>query len=283
MRKELIISIFAVLFLIGLVCFAFPKPQNTQSFSIILSPHFDDAVLSLGGLMAKRENQTLVATFFGGKPAVVMHTDWDIRSGFSDSDDAILMRESENRSALAPFSATIKNYGYLDFQYGESRNDEQNRELRENITRDIESIISENHGRQIFVYGPAVFGSETVHPDHQALYDAFVTAIKRNAQPNVRFFIYEDFTSIYKFVKTGMGKASDYPGNPDSASERTIIGLTESELGEKIKAVEAYKSQVASFKSTGDDIGSLIEEFYRERCGDIAPPTYACEIVYNEN
>ena len=118
-----------------------PTPVLTvnKPLVIILSPHFDDGVLSLGGLMAKREHELLVATFFTQRPTIVLHTEWDRISGFSDSDEAIFARTNENENSLLPFEAIIKNYNYPDLQY---RKQNQDKEIRDGIVKDMESIIA---------------------------------------------------------------------------------------------------------------------------------------------
>ncbi len=292
MKKKILILIYLILFASGVFYFIKTKdenattPNNTnkkventiKSLAIILSPHFDDGVFSLGGLIAKRENDLLVATFFTERPTKVVHTNWDRISGFSESDEAMLARTKENEKALMPFNAIIRNYGYLDFQY---RKENESKNIRENITQDIETLIKTYQNREIFLYGPATFGLKITHPDHQIVHDAFMDIWKKNKTQNVHFFIYEDFPYVLKFAKSDLGTLNTYLEKKESMKFTEYpIELNKNELSEKINSIYAYESQVKAFRSLGDDIGILAQKFFQERCKTLLPWSYACEVVH---
>lgn len=256
----------------------FYSGDKLPSLTIMLSPHFDDAALSLGGLMAKnRRGKLFVATFFAGKPAEPMTTEWDRKSGFSDSDEAVPAREKENEAALAPFGAIIKNYDYLDYQYRGTRYD---RAIEESIVRDIESIISiYGAGRQILMYGPAVFNQEITHPDHRILHDAFLEVSRRHRQEsNIKFFIYEDFPYVRQFENKGFGNLGDFLKEKyEEEFEEISIELTEAQISKKVIAISDYASQVLAI---GNNIAALAEGFSVNRCKTNFPLWHGCEIVY---
>src|SRR5712692_5355525 len=92
----------------------------TDRPNLILSPHFDDAVLSLGGLIAKAPDRAVVVTVFAGVPPEGVAGRWDRLSGFPMAVAAIRARRQENEAALALIGVPqnrIRNLDYLDGQY----------------------------------------------------------------------------------------------------------------------------------------------------------------------
>ncbi len=281
--KKTLLNIIFILSLISSL-FYFVKLSNKQNIStsepliIVLSPHFDDGVLSLGGYVAKHEKELLVATFFTQKPAYIVHTEWDKISGFSNSDEAFIARRNENQNALNPFNAKIKNYDYPDFQY---RTENKDQEIRENISKDIETLMATYQNRELFIYGPATFGSKITHPDHQIVHDALMNVWKKNKKPNVHFLIYEDFPYILRFNKSNLGDLNIYLEKTENIKFREEpIELSREQLSEKVSNISLYKSQIRAFMSSGEDIKVLAQKFYKERCKKTLPEAYACEIVY---
>lgn len=256
-----------------------PILTTTKPLVIVLSPHFDDGVLSLGGLMSKREHELLVMTFFTQRPTIVLHTNWDRISGFSNSDEAIFARTKENENALLPFNTIIKNFDYPDFQY---RKENQDKEIRNGIVKDIESIITVYKDREIFIYGPGIFGEKITHPDHKLVHDAFVDFSGMNKKTNLHFFVYEDFPYIRQFMSKNLGNFNDYLTKQENImfKEKTIE-LSKSELYEKISSIQTYKSQIKAFLSLGDDLGVIADKFFQQRCKTIQPMFYACEVIHS--
>ncbi len=247
-----------------------------NSETIILSPHLDDGVLSLGGLMSKRENQILLATFFTKNPNKIIHTKWDKISGFSDSNTAMQQRLIENKNALSNINTVIKNYDYPDFQYRK-----EDTGIETNIEKDIENLINTYQNKEVFIYGPATFGSKITHPDHQILHNAFMNVLKNNTKINVHFFIYEDFPYVYEFNSFGLGNLKTYLEKTENIKfEEVPIELNKAELAEKIENIYKYSSQIKAFVSLNENIKNLAQKFYQKRCKTILPTSYTCEIVY---
>ncbi|MEK9184873.1 MAG: PIG-L family deacetylase [Patescibacteria group bacterium] len=239
-----------------------PLVTDRSAQIIILSPHFDDAVLSLGGLIAKEKEKIIVATFFTDKPKNKITTYWDTISGFHNSDQAISDRIMENYNALMPFNVEIVNFGFLDNQY---RDNKDNFELKEKIVLDIEKIIDNLPNKDISIYGPSYFGEIITHPDHKLLHDVFIEVAKnRNSDTSLNFFLYEDFPYVERFRK-------EY-GN--------IIPLSENEIRAKIHAIGQYTSQVKAFKELNDNILRLAEHFTRTRCPRLPAEYKGCEVVH---
>ena len=77
---------------------------------VVVSPHFDDAVLSLGALIAQSVRAGVmfeVLTVFGGDPTSETPANpWDLASGFRTEGQAAIARREEDRSACASLQVT---------------------------------------------------------------------------------------------------------------------------------------------------------------------------------
>src|SRR5271165_7049564 len=89
--------------------------------TIILSPHFDDAVLSCWEVLAGA-GEVLVVNVFAGEPPAGTLGWWDELAGASDSAAAVSARIEEDRQALALAGRAAVNLPFLDSQY---RQDDQ--------------------------------------------------------------------------------------------------------------------------------------------------------------
>ncbi|WP_405606944.1 PIG-L deacetylase family protein [Streptomyces sp. NBC_01508] len=75
-----------------------PPPPGT----VILSPHFDDAALSLAGLIPRLPGPVTVVTVYGGEPASHHRVSWwDSVCGFSTAREAYRSRLTEDARACA--------------------------------------------------------------------------------------------------------------------------------------------------------------------------------------
>jgi LmbE family N-acetylglucosaminyl deacetylase len=119
----------------------------------ILSPHFDDAVMSCGQLLSANPGALIVTAFSAGPRPVIPVPDWDRGCGFVDGDDVMARRREEDDSAAAELRATTAQLGLWDLQYrfgpygfsGDDRGD-----LAEGISA-FESIVRREHHRVWFV------------------------------------------------------------------------------------------------------------------------------------
>lgn len=121
---------------------------------LLVSPHFDDAVLGAGQMMAERPD-TEVVTVFGGFPegADKLITDYDKKCGFSNALEAITWRRRENDAATAILKATRVDLDFPDGQYGTYVSQEE-------IKAALQELIYSSHYEAI--YAPIGLG----HPDH---------------------------------------------------------------------------------------------------------------------
>lgn len=134
-----------------------PAPLSTllsdQDPVLVLSPHFDDAILSAFGLLGG-DSPIEVATVFTGEPESVHETGWDRLCGFSDSEDAVRGRRAENDRALSDLSVAQIHLGLLDAQYLDTP---RTREDLEPVRVFVRSWV-EAHGSRSIVAVPAGAG-----------------------------------------------------------------------------------------------------------------------------
>jgi LmbE family N-acetylglucosaminyl deacetylase len=86
--------------------------------TLILSPHFDDAVLSCWHLL-DGGTEVGVVNVFGGVPPADAGGWWDLASGMHSSFGVVEQRRSEDEAALALAGREAINLDFLDYQYRE--------------------------------------------------------------------------------------------------------------------------------------------------------------------
>lgn len=123
--------------------------------TIILSPHFDDAVLSCWHLLAGA-GKVLVVNVFAGEPPAGTLGWWDQLAGASDSAVAVRARTEEDRRALALADRTAINLPFLDSQYHEP----------DQAPDEIIQVLRKVLVTGVQIYAPAGLGNH--HPDHVA-------------------------------------------------------------------------------------------------------------------
>ena len=74
---------------------------------VVVSPHFDDAVLGATHLIAGHPGTTVI-TVLGGRPPAYpeVPTSWDACGGFRAGDDVVALRREEDNAAMAFLEAT---------------------------------------------------------------------------------------------------------------------------------------------------------------------------------
>ena len=244
---------------------------------IILAPHFDDAVLSLGGYISTDPSNVIVATFFTGLPTQIKNTSWDITSGFLNDIEAHYIRSHENDVALSRVG--IVNYNYLDYQYriGTSSDEETQRSIEE----DIKKLIKDHSFEDISVYGPSYFGDKITHPDHYLLHKAFYQVAQMyKGNSSLTFFFYEDFPYVSLYMKKNSLPLPDLLAtlHPGLDIFRINIYLNDQNVEQKIDRLSAYSSQLRALSSNGKSTLELAKKFVSSRC--LREKSLACEVVY---
>lgn len=182
---------------------------------IVISPHLDDAVFSVGQILAANPGAT-VATVFAGTPGGGV-TPYDESAGFTDSAGAVAARRREDIAALDILGAHPEHGPFLDGQYEPHR-------TRAEI---VDWIRSHTSGHDIVLIPVGVH-----HPDHL---DASAAA-KATIEPGQQIWLYEELP--YRVFWPDV----TYRAIPSWADLQDLPSVSDVEL--KTAAVEAYASQL---------------------------------------
>lgn len=191
---------------------------------LAISPHLDDAVLSLGGRIA---NSTIATVFAGIPPVWPWPAPFDSASGFEHSHEAVVARRLEDHAAARRLACTVEHLEFLDGQYHMPAD---RRDDLDGLGAALDRLFHENRKGTIAVpLGLA-------HPDHR-----FVAEVARGALvrwPRA-FIVYADLPS-----------ARLWPGHLPGAIagwQRAGFQLEAISwpvhLGRKREAVDCYTSQ----------------------------------------
>lgn len=142
---------------------------------VVLSPHYDDAVLSAGQLIKGHHNPKIV-TVCSGIDDPDVQTEYDKNCGFSSAKVAVFERSAENVAAAEILGADTESLGLLDDQYGGSTWQEHEEKLMN---------LFSNLGPGDTVLAPLA----TRHPDHQKVMNA---ALDAGYRLNVNLYLYEE-------------------------------------------------------------------------------------------
>ncbi|WP_144639441.1 PIG-L deacetylase family protein [Bordetella genomosp. 13] len=88
---------------------------------LVISPHYDDAVLGCGDLLAAAPDATVLTVCTGVPAGDAPLPGWDRECGFDTPGQAMLAREKEDSLALATLGVKTLRLGVLDSQYAASR------------------------------------------------------------------------------------------------------------------------------------------------------------------
>lgn len=144
--------------------------------ALVVSPHLDDAVLSVGQLMAGRPDMT-VATVFSGVPLKCKQvTTYDADCGFGSAAETINARRDEDSAALRHLDATPWWLDFPDHQYHQPANEAAIVDALAATVADVAPTL---------LIGPLGL----IHEDHHTTRRAFQRLV---ATHNIEAWIYED-------------------------------------------------------------------------------------------
>jgi len=191
---------------------------------VAVSPHFDDAVLSCGRLLAARPG-SVVITVFGGMPRdALQQTDWDRRCGFANAAQAMAQRRDEDRLALAQLQASGRWLDFIDDQYGESPD-----------PSDVSMALAAEWSER--PVDTLLLPLGLFHSDHVLVNEASLMALRR--LPSRRVLLYEDlpYRDLRGLVQQRLGALARSGWCATPASE-----AVDREALPKARAVSAYAS-----------------------------------------
>jgi LmbE family N-acetylglucosaminyl deacetylase len=256
------------------VSYSVPHKVSQGATLLVLSPHFDDGVLSLGGLLASYPERATVVSFFTTHAGEPLKTRWDRISGFADSREATERRNVENEAALQSLGVAGQNFTYEDAQY---RNTDNTNEIQKAITKDIRTLLSKYGKEKVFIYGPAVFSSPNGNRDHKILHDAFLEVARDlDSRKNLTFFIYEDIPYARQFLKSQRTTVLEFLQATDHITiSPEVVFLSSAQVNSKLSALRQYGSQIKAFRMLHRDLEGEAREFLSHRV-----VSGAAEIVY---
>lgn len=194
---------------------------------VVVSPHLDDAALSVGQFLLSWPG-AYVLTLFCGLPSEPRVTTFDVNCGFTDSTDALVGRAHEDDRAMQVLGARQIRAPFLDNQY-RREDDSQHRALRAVLASAIEKTVQTLGANRLL--GPLGL----LHPDHVFASNATLDAAEALG---CRLWLYEEIPSrvvdpeavVARINAIGRPLALDHLGTGDLALKR--------------RAVECYKSQL---------------------------------------
>lgn len=192
---------------------------------LVVSPHFDDAILSAGQLMAERPDCEVV-TIFGGEPegSEKIVTPYDTKCGFRNAKDAVSERRRENDAAIALLHATKIDLDFPDGQYGKYVSEHE-------ITEVLQRIID---GREYEgIYAPIGLG----HPDHVKVSDAVL-----KLKTSLPITLWEDIP--IRITEPEIVPARMQALGLEYKPTRTIVNRVF--MADKVRALMCYTSQMGT-------------------------------------
>jgi len=148
----------------------------------VVSPHLDDAVLSVGEwIYRERAAGVHVITLFAKAPTHGRVTPYDEARGFSSSAHAVRARIAEDDAALAALGATPVRFPYLDGQYIDERTERTTKEIGDRLAAHIDAIG-----------GVLLFPLGLMHPDHALARNVALWALAASYERISRAFAYEE-------------------------------------------------------------------------------------------
>ena len=191
---------------------------------LLISPHFDDAILSAGQYMADRPDTTVV-TVFAGLPLTPdnVHTPYDAKCGFKDARDAVGERVRENSAACAMLNAEWMNLDFPDSQYN-------NNNTVEAIRENLQALIEETWYEAIY----APIGLD--HPDHKMVTEAVMQLdFPRDIilWEDMPFRVVEPLEANKRVLELGL-------------REYTQPATTHEKIAKKMRALACYTSQMGT-------------------------------------
>lgn len=191
----------------------------------VVSSHLDDGIFSCGDMLSHEKN-TFVITVFAGIPKDEnIITDYDLKTGFDSSHNAMIERQGEDIQACCHLGAAFIHLPFYDFQYG----------LENNVSDIISelSILSEYD----IIYAP--FGVK--HPDHIMTNDIVMTVwLSFDVRPDL--YLYEELPYRIIEPKESIDRIDEIKKKYgcDLEYKNSYINPT----SDKVFAIHKYKSQL---------------------------------------
>ncbi len=203
--------------------------------TIVVSPHFDDAAMSVSGVLARSEGPAVIVTVLGGVPGE-RHSAWDRLCGFASAEETARERRAEDARACEILGVDQVVLDYPDVPAAALR------------LRGLEDFLTEHVTPETRVLVPMGIGNA----DHEAVRDQALDTLQKIAVTEP--WIYADLPYAAVVREWGGDAAAEAlaakPPVRALTERRRIrpelrIRLEEAEWTVKRRAVLAYASQLA--------------------------------------
>jgi LmbE family N-acetylglucosaminyl deacetylase len=225
---------------------------------VVLSPHFDDAVLSCWSVLTGAGTVQAV-NLFAAPPTPGYVTPYDRVCGARDSSDHVRRRAAEDVEALEIAGRAPVNLQFLDRQY--------RRPWQTPRLKDLDARLAEAVPRPSALYAPAAIGFVAGHVDHR-LARSLALAAGRNAIP-VHLYADLPYAAMFGWPAWVAGTLADPVLDVDAYWQQLavdvpqiggiraarVVGLAADEASRKLTAMEAYRTQFRALD--GGPIGML--------------------------
>jgi LmbE family N-acetylglucosaminyl deacetylase len=186
---------------------------------VVLSPHFDDAVLSCWSVLTGSPSVEVVNVFTGGPDAGLSEA--ELLTGAGDAAARARERADEDRDALGMTGARHRNLGLADHLHctaGLPSRPPRWRRVAERLARggrggrgtdeerlvDVVEATAPHIDRQAHVYAPAGLGG---HPDHALVREAACELLRDGAR--VSFYADQPYCYVYGWPHWVIGEEPD--------------------------------------------------------------------------
>jgi LmbE family N-acetylglucosaminyl deacetylase len=214
--------------------------SGMRTSHLLLSPHFDDAVMSSGHWLVRHPGCT-VAIVGSGRPGLgVPACQWDSTSGYSSGDAASLGRRDEDASALGVLGCQQHLLGFLDGEYqkevGRSHEDpNRSGDFEAELTRTLEELYTRMQPEQFI----APLG--LAHEDHKTTGRA-ARAVLRN-HPECTLLVYADLPYAITDPTAVTGLLDDLRLEGFRVMDYHLASPNETDCESKRVAVDCYATQ----------------------------------------
>ena len=261
---------------------------GSNYINLIISPHLDDAVFSLGGLISKENAKTNIINVFSKVPEKPIFTFWDRMCGFTNSTKAMDTRLREDKAALLELGVqedAIKYLPYLDKQYRKDIKKYQ-KEFKLKISSDIEESIKVLLPNNIRLFIPM----NALHKDHQLVRDVGIELYKKSYHDknNVSLYLYQDMPYTFRvfLIKRLLSplkqKKQIYDNMYPSIinTKREVVELSEYNFNLKEISIKKYISQIKPLFSDLSLLLKIGSYFSREQAKIFNVKSKYCEVIY---
>ncbi len=202
---------------------------------VVLSPHLDDAVLSLAGhiqRLRRKGTEVRIVTVFAGDPDWIgSPSSWDGKRGHDAAIETFAARRSEDLAAMAQLDVEYVWLPFTDAAYANPRDPQAIWDAASIHLHDADAV--------------AVPGGPLTHPDHE-----FVTTLGHVHHGDLPLLFFAELPYSFRPSHLGGFLRRETPPSLRARAggnlEWTTIRLTRAEHRTKQRAVACYRGELAA-------------------------------------